>query len=297
MKRLFILLAFLLIATSCSSNKDRQGEKDIIYTTIYPLQFILEELIGEEITIKTVYPPGVDAHSYEPTTREMLEIASGTAFFYLGFGMESFVEKAKSALSNSDLSFIEVGKDKRLFSRDKNEHQSHYDPHLWFDPLRMVTMAEIVKEELIQLYPAQEEIIDNNYLALAQDLKELDQYFLEKIKEKENRHILVSHGAYNYWEERYGIVQIPISGLTATEEPSQRELASLMKQVEELEIKYVLFEKHSTNPTAEIIRQSIGAEKGDLHNLEVLFEADIEAKEDYFSLMKENIEVLEKALE
>lgn len=296
MKRLILSLTILLLVTACSANNTNNKDQEILFTTIYPLEFILDELIGEEIKIQTVYPPGVDAHSYEPTTREMLQIANGVAFFYLGLGMEGFAEKAKTSLKNSEVSFIEIGKHQELFSQFDAGHQTHYDPHLWFDPLRMIKMADIIKGELTILYPEKQETIEKNYLALAEELEKLDKYFLEKRSLTNKRHILVSHGAYQYWEERYDIVQIPISGLTATEEPSQKELANLMKQVEELQIDYVLFEKHSTNQTAEIIRQAIGAERAELHNLEVLFEADLESEKDYFSLMRENIEVIEKAL-
>lgn len=296
----FIIISIVLLLASCSAKHVEEKTTDKIFTTIYPIHFLVTELIGDEVEVQSVYPPGVDAHSYEPTTKEMLEIASGKAFIYLGLGMEGFAEKAKSALKNSDVNFIEIGEHKELFSQGADMEDSHtleVDPHLWFDPLRMIKMAKIIKNEVTSLFPEQGQTIEENYNQLKKKLQKLDESYQETITQGQKSHILVSHGAYQYWEDRYGIRQIPISGLTSTEEPSQRELANLINQAEKHNIKYVLFERHSSNKTAEIIRNTLKAKKAYIHNLEVLFDEDIKAGEDYFSLMKENLRVLEKALQ
>ena len=44
------------------------------------------------------------------------------------------------------------------------------------------------------------------------------------------KEILVSHAAYGYWEQRYGLKQIPIAGISASDEPSQKQLADITKQ-------------------------------------------------------------------
>lgn len=296
----FIIISIVLLLASCSPKHVEEKTTDKIFTTIYPIHFLVTELIGDEVEVQSVYPPGVDAHSYEPTTKEMLEIASGKAFIYLGLGMEGFAEKAKAALKNNDVNFIEIGQHKELFPQAadlKASPAQEIDPHLWFDPLRMIDMANIIASQLAIYFPDQQATIKENYEQLKKAFKELDQSYQEMVAKAKKRHIIVSHGAYQYWEERYGIQQIPISGLTATDEPSQKELAHLIELAEKHQIKYVLFESHTSNKTAEIIQNSLGAKREEIHNLEVLFEEDLKAEEDYFSLMKKNLKVLEKALQ
>lgn len=293
MKRFIFISFILLFLASCGKTNETKSSTHKIYTTIYPIHFLVTELVHDDIKVVTVYPPGVDAHTYEPTIREMIDIASGDAFFYLGEELETFTNKAKSALKNSDVSFIEIGKYEGIFSSDSVDA----DPHFWFDPLRMIIAANMISEQLSELYPEDKQVFQENLNELTKDLTTLDEQFAKSLAKTDKREIIVSHGAYKYWEERYGIRQIPISGITATDEPSQKELTNLIQSAKEKNISYVLFEQNATNKIAEIIQEELDAKRLFIHNLEVLVDDDIENEENYFSLMKHNLQQLEKALQ
>lgn len=296
----FLLLLFLLTACN-SSNENTENEQLIIYTSIYPIQYVAEEITGDNATVKSIYPPGVDAHTYEPTSKEITELAKGNAFIYLGAGMESFAETAADALKSQDILFIEIGEHDHLFTEDEHKHDDHghdhgdHDPHIWLDPLRMIEIGEIVKDELVTLNPEKEGEYVENFKALKEDLTTLDEEFTEILETKENKQLLVSHAAYGYWEERYGIEQIPISGLSSSDEPSQKDLAEIARLAEKEELNYVIFEQTGSNRLASIIQEYIHADKLTIHNLEVLTEDNIAENENYLSLMKKNLEVLDQA--
>jgi len=127
-------------------------------------------------------------------------------------------------------------------------------------------------------------------------LRTLDDQFKQTLENKEMKKIIVSHAAYGYWEDRYGIEQISISGLSSSDEPSQKELAQIVKFAEKEEIQYIIFEQTGSNRLAEIIRENIDAEKLFIHNLEVLTDEDIENGEDYISIMERNLQTLDEAL-
>src|SRR5699024_11893769 len=124
-----------------------------------------------------------------------------------------------------------------------------------------------------------------------------DQSFQHVINSKKNKHILVSHAAYGYWEDRYGIEQISINGLSSSSEPSQKELTKIIQETEKHNLQYILFEENTSNRVSEIIRDEIGAKTITIHNLEVLTEKDIENNEDYLSLMRSNLDTLDKVLQ
>src|SRR5699024_12152176 len=65
----------------------------------------------------------------------------------------------------------------------------------------------------------------------------------------------------------------------------------------ENDLQYVVFEKNNSNKVASIIQEDIGADKLEIHNLEVLSDEDIANNEDYLTLMKHNLEVLDQATE
>lgn len=299
-RRIFIktMACLLLICAGCQSISNKSQE-NTIYTSIYPIQFITDQIVGDTATVLSVYPPGVDAHSFEPTTKTITDIATSEAFIYLGAGMEGFSESTSAALQSTDVTFIEIGLHESLFLQTHDDHHGHdhgdFDPHIWFDPLRMQAMAEIIAEQLIDRSPEYASLYQANLNHLIDDLQALDEAFTDVLDSKENKEIVVTHAAYGYWEDRYGIKQIPISGLNASSEPSQKTLVNIVKTAQAHNIQHVLFEQNTSNHVAKVIQQYIGADVLYIHNLEVLTDQDIANGEDYFSLMKQNLETLDQA--
>src|SRR5690625_7241851 len=105
MKRFIFISFILLFLASCGKTNETKSSTHKIYTTIYPIHFLVTELVHDDIKVVTVYPPGVDAHTYEPTIREMIDIASGDAFFFLGEKLDTFTNISISFLINRIVSF------------------------------------------------------------------------------------------------------------------------------------------------------------------------------------------------
>ncbi|RSK25640.1 ABC transporter substrate-binding protein [Bacillus sp. HMF5848] len=395
----FILLVGLFLAgcnsetnnttqTQIDTNNTDNTTKLAIYTTLYPLKDFTEKIGGAYVNVTSIIPPGADAHTYEPTTKTMVDIAQADAFIYNGSGMEAYAEKISSALKNEDIKIIDATVDLSLVEHNHDheeeahaedehghsdeeahaedehghseeeahaedehghseeeahaedehghseeeahaedehghsdeeahaedehghsenahtEQEAHsedehahgdIDPHVWLDPIRSIKMAENIKNALVELMPEHQATFEQNYEALVADLNELDSKFHELVHEASQTKIVVSHAAFGYWEESYGIEQIAISGISPTDEPSQKELQKIVETAKQYNIKYVIFEQNVTPKVAELLRNEIQAEPLYLHNLSVLTEKDIENAEDYFSLMNKNIETLKIA--
>ncbi|WP_068672848.1 metal ABC transporter solute-binding protein, Zn/Mn family [Oceanobacillus sp. Castelsardo] len=313
MRIIKITILILITATimfGCNANNESEtnnNESIKIYTTLYPIQYAIERIAGDSITVESIYPPGVDAHSYEPTSKDITDIAKSDAFIYLGAGMEAFAETAADALSNQDVKLIELGKHEELFQVEETEEAGHHaeqdevhdghhhgdhDPHIWIDPIRMLEMSNLIKQELISLNPEQASLYNDNFTTLEEDLLELDNQYTNTLKDKKNKKILVTHAAYGYWEKRYGLQQIAINGLSSNSEPSQKELTNIVNQANKSKLKYIIFEQNTSNRVSEVIQQEIGAETVVIHNLSVLTDDDIQNHEDYLTLMEKNLTTL-----
>lgn len=297
-KRYMFIFVFLILLASCEEKEQSDRTKPIIYTSIYPLEFIVEQLTESFAITETVFPPGVDAHTYEPTLKDILAIADGRAFFFFGKNMEGSAHKIAEALNDHDVALIEIGTHTNLFLHEQHDDSySHgdYDPHIWFDPERMILLSEIIKDELQQRFRNHQEAIEQNFQQLTAELKSLDEQYTRRLQHKTQRQIIVSHAAYSYWEDKYGIEQLPISGISSTEEPSQKSLAHLIELALENKLEYVLFEKTASNKLAKIVQEEIGAKVLYIHNLETLLQEDIDAGHDYISIMQNNLNVLDEA--
>ena len=288
----------MFIISSCSNESNNNHQDLIIYTSIYPVQFLVEQIAGDVAEVKSIYPPGVDAHTYEPKTKEITAIANASLFFYIGGGMESFSETVAKALQQQPVKLVEISNQENLFlSANSNEqHQHDLDPHIWLDPSRMILIGEMIKNELINVSSENEAIFTQQFSELKKSLQKLDEDFQNTLSKKSNKKILVTHAAYRYWEERYDLEQIAISGLSSSDEPSQKELANITKLAIENNIQFVLFEQTSSNRIATIVQEHIGAKKLTIHPLEILTEKDIEEKHTYIILMYENLNTLDKSM-
>src|SRR5699024_2650417 len=133
-----------------------------------------------------------------------------------------------------------------LFSYGAHNHDDHdhgdMDPHIWFDPLRMIQMGELIRDELSDVYPEHQESFSANFKQFEEKMIHLDDTFTETLAAKDHKSILVAHAAYGYWEERYGIEQLAISGVSTNDEPSQKQLTQIMNAAKEHDLKYVIFE-------------------------------------------------------
>lgn len=317
MKKFLLVLSFFLpisfFLTACeteTSEADKEKATGIdltIYTTVYPLQYFTEEIGGDKVHVETIYPPGADEHTFEPSQKDMMKLADADLFFYIGFGLEGFVEKAKNSLANEKVTMVAAGesvhfdKDKAINENGEVNHDGHahgdVDPHIWLDPVYAKEIAGAIKDALIEQTPENEELFQNNYQELIKKLDKLDSQFNETIKNAKNKKIIVSHGAYGYWEARYGIEQISISGLSTSSEPSQKELEKIVKTAKEQNIKHIFFEQNVSSALTEIVQKEIKAEPLVLHNLSVRTDDDIKKNRDYFSIMEDNLEALKKGLE
>lgn len=314
--------------TETVKTKEKNSEIDIltVFTTIYPLEDFTKKIGGNHVDVKSIYPPNVDAHSYEPSTKNMITMAKSDLFIYTGVGIEGFAEKAAETLQKENVHTLKAADGIHLLEIDhKNEHQDegedaetehhndeetteehsleedHHDhgdidPHVWLDPVLSIELARNIKDSLIELMPQHTSEFEANFNKLEGDLKEIDQEFKSTIESSKTKSLLVAHGAYGYWEKRYGIEQISIAGLSPTQEPTQKGLEKIVEESTKHNIHYVIFEQNASPKVAEIIQQELGAKSLSLHNLEAITEENIKNKDDYFSIMRENLKTIKIAL-
>ncbi|MEK4968811.1 zinc ABC transporter substrate-binding protein [Cytobacillus sp. FSL R7-0696] len=324
MKKLFILLIpFIFIFAACSNStaSDKgttQSSEEVltVYTTVYPLQYFTERIGGDLVDVKTVYPPGSDEHTYEPSQKDMIKMADSDLFIYLGLGLEGFVDQAKDILSNEGVKMIAAGEHLAIENTEQHEHDDHdhehehdhdghnhdghdhgdVDPHVWIDPVYGQQLAEEIKTQLITALPEHEEEFTANFDKLNEELNELNDKFTSMVENADKNKFIVSHAAYGYWESRYGLEQISVAGLSTSSEPSQKQLQNIIQTANENTLDTIYFEQNVSSKLTEIVQSEIGAESLQLHNLAVLTEADINEGENYFTLMERNIDNLEKGL-
>ncbi|MCM3757694.1 zinc ABC transporter substrate-binding protein [Sporosarcina aquimarina] len=320
-KRILIgLLLLTLVLGACGKKDDSNGSKADdgkldVYTTVYPLQYFTQRIGGDTVSVKSIYPAGTDEHSFDPTQKEMMKLADADLFFYVGLGLEGFVENAEKTLKNQHVTLLSTGDhidstklmeghhhdssdgDEHEHSHEGEEHsEGTTDPHVWISPVLSLDLAKAVRDGLTEQAPENKELYEKNFEALKSDLESLDKEFATMADQATSKKFFVSHAAFGYLANEYGLEQISIAGLNTQNEPSQKELAHIVEEAKEAHVKTILFEQNVSSKLTKVVQNEIGADSAILHNLSVLTKEDVANNEDYFSLMKRNIQVLSKAL-
>ncbi|MBC1307369.1 metal ABC transporter solute-binding protein, Zn/Mn family [Listeria booriae] len=315
MKKLAFLLSTLLVAAvflaGCGDNSGTQkkdNDKLTVYTTVYPLQYLASQIGGTYVDAHSVYPAGSDAHSFDPTQKDMMNIADSDLFFYIGLGMEGFVDKAKQSLKNENVKFVVTTDNLHLptMSHEEEDHEHEEDedghdhgdinPHVWLDPNYMITMAATFRDNLSKELPAQKETFNKNYEKVVSQLKTLNTDYKTMADTAKHKDFVTAHAAYGYWEKEYGLKQIPIAGISTSDEPSQKKLTTIVNMIKSEKIPYILLEQNTNSKIADVIQKETDTKTLKLHNLETLTQKDIDAKRDYMSIMKDNLAALKTAL-
>ncbi|WP_294739889.1 zinc ABC transporter substrate-binding protein [uncultured Exiguobacterium sp.] len=311
--------ASILAACGSNTNSSTSDEKKTeIYASTFATAAIAREIGGNQVDVKMIVPPGADPHSYEPTSKQLTEIAKGDLFLLTGTTLEPYSKKIQESLNGTDVRFVETSKDVNLLesnatlhAHEEEGHDDHttdehtheeeghdhgkYDPHVWLDPVNAKAMARSITSALSKEVPKDKTTFEKNLKAFDQQADALDEEFKQAVADGSKKELLVTHAAYGYLAERYGFTQLPIAGISPSDEPSQKQLAALVKEARMHDLKYVAFEETVSPKVARVIQKEIGAESVTIHNLESVTKA--QQNSSYFKLMEENVQTLKKALQ
>lgn len=326
MKRLWmILLAAILLLGACGpgsgneeteKNKEKDGDQDVlrVMTTVYPLAYFAERIGGDAVDVSSIYPPGADSHTFEPTQKDMMALADSDLFIYVGLGLEGFVENAEKTLKNEEVRLIAAASDipdgallsgedhhdEDPYDSAGDEHGGHshagVDPHVWLSPVLADDLAKAVKDALTEERPDLKSEFDERYQALSKELASLDGDYRDMAKQAGTKTFFISHASFGYLASQYGLEQVAVAGLNSQSEPSQKQLAKIVDEAKKENIRYIFFEQNITSKLAEVIRKETGTEALVLHNLSVLTDEDIKDGATYFTLMERNLEQFKTAL-
>ena len=81
LKRVFLVI---ISAALCACSTSIAQEKISIVCTSFPCYDFARAVAGENADVRLLIKPGAEVHSYEPTPADVLAIADGDLFVYVG---------------------------------------------------------------------------------------------------------------------------------------------------------------------------------------------------------------------
>ncbi|RAL23445.1 metal ABC transporter substrate-binding protein [Thermoflavimicrobium daqui] len=310
-RNIFVLFLIALFSlTGCGTSNpsaSKSNGKLKVYVSLYPLEDFAKKIGGEYVQVTNLVPPGVEPHDFELTAKDIAKLHEANVFIYQGAGFEN-IKKVSESLNKGKTVVIDAatgipllkGTEAHGHDHDHAEHDHHHDsvdPHIWLDPQYAKKEAQNIRDAFIKADQKHRAEYEKNYQELAKKLDQLDQEYREITKLAKQKKFVTSHAAFGYLAKRYELTQIPITGISPTQEPSPQELKEIIETIQHHQVKYILFETLVTGKVAETVQREVKAESLTLNPLEGLTREEIAQKADYFSVMRKNKENLAKALE
>ncbi|WP_309237520.1 metal ABC transporter substrate-binding protein [Actinomadura sp. BRA 177] len=289
--------------TGCAgAGADVPPGKTAVVASIYPMAWLVERVGGDDVFVRTLTRPGTEPHDLELTARQVANIEDAGFTVYVK-GVQPAVDDAvgKHAKGGSlDAASVVKTLPPPGETDDEEAHdgvrhrEASYDPHIWLDPSRMATVATALGERLAAADPGHADGYRRRAGATANELTRLDRSFQDGLKNCARREIITAHAAFGYLADRYGLRQIPVSGVDPSGGPSPKRLAELTRLVSATDATTVFTETLVSPKTAEALAREAGARTAVLDPVEGIEDG---SPDDYMTIMQRNLRTLRPALE
>ncbi len=273
---LIVILGLLLTLTGCSIKQD-ELDGAIIYTTEYPVNYLVKQLYGDNAEISSIYPEDCDIDKYSLTTKQIKNYAKGDIFIYNGLTKEK--EIAKDLINeNGSLYIMDVANGLNL-NNDITE--------LWLSPNNYLMLAKNIKDGLQEKVKNKFTIdsIDTKYKDFEERISLMDAslHNLGKDAKENGNNIIVSANSTFKFLEAYGFEVVALDN-----EEKETKIESIKTNFKDKKYKYILL--LDSDEETDLIKDLVDNYKAE----KIIVSSLTVSNNDYFNEMNSFIENLKK---
>lgn len=313
--KLFLVFACsisLLSLSGCAPSKPK------LCTTAYPIEYLVSRIGGEYVeTCNISENKIIQRTTIKENYKELL--ANADVLLFIG-GLEPYMEMYLEDLQSSKVEMLDLGAksgiyDFRRYTTSVVEGklvtiESDYyegdlfasadmyksDPMLWLDPIAMTSMASTIRDYLVQKFPEYAKVFHTNFDNLETELARLDADFQDLKEEQLNISFVSISPSFGNWQKSYGIRVYPVSLSKYGALPTEGQLAEIKKRIQMDGVRYIVKESNLPEDMLALhdqLASELGLISVEMHNISSLQESDIEANNNYLTLMYQNLKLLE----
>lgn len=287
----------LTACSGTSSAKSSDGKLNVV-ASFYPMEFLAEQIGGSNVHVTDLTAAGVEPHDLELTAKQVASVQQAGMVIYLK-GLQPTVDQAVAQSGSQHV--VDATAASPLVDHHLDEGTTSSaahtaatgDPHIWLDPARYSAVAKSVGSELAKADPAHAAEYQKNTDALVTKLAALDQDFQAGLKGTKSKSFVTSHAAFGYLGDHYGLKQIAINGVDPEAEPTPARLAEIQKAAKDNGVTTIFFETLVSPKLAETVAKDLSLKTAVLDPIEGVKNP---SKDDYFSIMRQNLANLQTAL-
>ena len=305
-----ILLAMLCaLLSGCGAQSEPEGEGISVVATVFAPYDFARQLVGERGEVTLLLPPGSEAHSYEPSPKDIIEIQNCDLFIYVGGVSDAWVSDVLESVGGEVrtvtlMDCVELREEEHVegmeVDEDEDEHEGEieYDEHVWTSPRNAELICEKIAAALCEVDPEGAEEYGTALESYCAQLDELDAAFTEVV-ENGVRDTVVFGDRFPllYFAKAYGLNYYAAwPGCADEAEPSAATVTFLIDKVKAEGIPVVFHIELSNEDMADTICNETGAKKMLFSACHNVTRAQFDAGVTYLELMWQNVDALREAL-
>jgi zinc transport system substrate-binding protein len=232
------------------------GASLLAFASIPPLAYFTRAVGGPRVQVRTLVQPGQDPHTFEPTPRQVAELARARLLFLAGFPFEeALIPRLESSMPQ--LEIVDTREGIPLLPEAGPEAPAgEMDPHIWMSPRLARRQAQNIRDALIRADPLGESVYRAGFGLLAAELQQADQELARALAPLAGREMLVYHPAFGYFAAEYGLKQVAVQ--TGGKEPTARQLSDLIRLARERGVRVVFVQPQFSQAGARAVAEAIG---------------------------------------
>lgn len=315
-----ILGASIFAITKIANNKNSAR---IISSNFVGYDFA-RAVTGDESEISMLLKPGAEAHDFEPTPEDIINIKNADLFIYVGGESDEWIENllegneipAEKTLRLMDL--VEVKEEELSEGMEEHEHDEHdheehehetdedhdheeheeYDEHIWTSPLNAIQLVNGIKAKLSAIHPENKSTYTQNADSYISRLLAIDQKIRDVVSSSPKKELIFGDRfPFRYFVDEYGLgYYAAFPGCSEQTEASSQTIAFLIDKVKTDNIKTILKIELTSDKLAKTIAEETGAKVLTLNAAHNISKEDFESGLTYADIMEANIDVLKEAL-
>lgn len=241
--------------------------------SIPPQAWALQIIGGGRLEVLTAVAPGQSPHTFDPSPRQMADLAQARLYVACGAPMENtLLPRLRASYPRMRISDVSAGQ--RRLSMPAHGHDEHpgepeatggphgdgqeLDPHLWLDPSLMARQTLAMAAELAEVDPERAVLYRARGDSLAAELTKLDAELCALLADVKGREFFVFHPAFGYFAAAYGLHQTAIEqgGI----DPSPRHLAEVLGRIKAKGARAVFVQPQFSLGSARAVARDTGVE-------------------------------------
>jgi zinc transport system substrate-binding protein len=244
------------------------GDKPVVVVSILPQAYFVERIAGDRVRPVVLVGPGQSPHAYEPTPRQMADLAAAKVWLTIGVEFENAL-KPKVASLYAGLRVVDTTTGiayRRLEAHDHEEEgqeedgegheEAGLDPHVWLGRQAVKAMAASIRDALTAADPAGSAAYARNHDDFVRDVDSAYDGMRTRLAALRGTTAFVYHPAFGYLLDELGMEQEAVE--TGGKEPTQKNLSDLINEARADGARAIFVQAQFPKSAAKAVADAIG---------------------------------------